>query len=78
MEVVHVAEQGRKVVSVERVSMRCSLRKCVCGRLEGGGWPLCEAEEQEASQALIWSSRREQCTQVHWWNGAELICLPST
>ena len=58
------AEQGWEVVAVERVSMRRGLRKCVCGGLEGGGRPVCAVEEPEASQALIWRSRRQHCTQV--------------
>ena len=58
------AEQGWEVVAVERESMRRGLRKCVCGGLEGGGRPVCEVEEPEAGQALIWRSRRQHCTQV--------------
>ena len=58
------AEQGWEVVAVEKVSMRRGLRKCVCGGLEGGGRPVCEVEEPEAGQALIWRSRRQHCTQV--------------
>ena len=72
------AGQGWEVVAVEMASTRSGLRNGVCRRLEGGGQPVCEVEEQKAIQALIWKSMRQHCSQVHWWNSAEHSCLPSS